>query len=312
MIIAEVAFKDMAGLKTTTSLKNIPAASAPDLAKLLTLVTAFKTEINAGIETYTLNTWTETPHTPALDTAVGVNSAKGLMTVRYAVGTSLVTSLLYIPNPNSAGFELVEGEGLRMTTAYLDLLTASLTDLAGFDVTAVEGKFVIKNYTGDASRPQANCIRVIDESGKVGYMGVPRALVPSAVALDTFATALETDLITQSKIDGSFYMASLSASPNPAAGIGLPAADATNVLFSPVETGAVLKFGYLGGPFKMQETVKLPSPKSANVFVAGGRYKFDRTHGATVATALTTFYGAPNKTVKFKGSKIIGVNFDSQ
>jgi len=308
---AEITFRDTAGIVTKTVLKNIPTASAPDLTKLLTLATALKAHSNAGIAGYSLLDWTETAHTSALTDAVGVNSLKAALLVRYLVGSELISSLLWLPNPNPGGLEMVTGEGLRMTQATLDLLTASLTTLAGFDVTSVEGKVLTRNFSGNGSK-SGDCIRFEDESGRLCYMGVPRALATSAAALATFATALETDLISQSKITGSFYVAVQEAQPDPTTGIGLAAADATNVIFTPVETGAKVRLSYLVSQRRKYESLKLPAVHSADCDIAGGKYKLDPTVGAAIAAALTTFYGSGNRTLAYRGAKITGQNLDSQ
>lgn len=309
MVNAEISFRDVGGIVTTAGLHDIPAAAAADLAKLTTLVTSLKTHTNAGIAAYSLNTWTETIRTSAI-TPVGVNSLKANILVRYVVGAALTSSLLWLPNPNPGGLEMVTGEGLRMTQATLDLLTAALSTLAGFTVTAIEGKISTRNYSGDLS-PAGNCIRFGDQSKKLGYMGIPAALCASAAALDTFAGQLETDLISQSAITGSFFLAKQETVPSPTTGIGLPAADATNIIFSTVETGARLKMSYANGTARKYETFKLPAIHSADCDVAGGLYKVDPTVGAAIATALSTFYGA-SRTLTFRTSKIIGVNFDPQ
>lgn len=307
---AQIAFRDTAGIVTQTVLKNIPTASAPDLTKLLALATTLHGYTNAGIAMYSLLDWTETPRTSAI-TPVGVNSLKAAVQVRYAVGTSLFTSLLWMPNPNPGGFEVVEGEGTRMTQAYLDLLTASLTTLAGFDVTAVEGKVLTRNYSGKAAKSD-NSIRFEDEKRKIGYMGIPRALVPSAAALDTFAGQLETDLLSQSKITASYYVTVQEAQPDPTTGIGLPAADATNVLFTPVETRAMVNLSYISGGHRKFEKMQVPAVKFANCVVGGGKYKLLRATGNGIATALTTFYGSGNRLLTYRTAKISGVNLDPQ
>jgi hypothetical protein len=311
MIDCEIRFRDTGGIISKTVLKKVPEATAPDLTKMLTLVTAIKVHTNAGIAGYSVLTWDETVRAASVTTPVGLNSVKGLITVRYALDGETVTSLLWLPNPNPAQYEMVMGEGLRMIQADREDLASALSTMAGFAVTVAEGKIAIKTNRVGAAK-HGTCIVFSDAGGNLGYMGIPQVLASDAAAIATFATALETNENSQSAITSSFYLGRLDATPAAGSGIGLAAADATNDIFTPVETGGKIKMAYTDGGTKKYETLRVGAIKSGSCQGSGKNYKATAVAGNAIVTALNTFYGAGNRVLSFANSKIVSPNFKTQ
>ena len=307
---AEIMFADTSGVKAKTVLKAIPIASAPDLSKILTLVTAMKALSNAGIFAYSLLGW-ESAAFAGTVTPVGLNSVKALINLQYMTSGVTYYRNLFIPNPGQDILEQVPGQGVRVTAAALTAITVALTASAGFAVTAVEGKIVVQNRKNNVS-PHGSCIGYEDENKNTCYMTIPAGLVTAATALVTLATALQTATVSASKTTKTAFLTKSEALPDPTEGIGLPAVDEDNILFGAVEARMRTSHSYVVSSNRKYEHVILPAPKYSECVLSGKNYKFTVVAGEALAAALTTFYGSGNRALTYAGSKMKNPNLAEQ
>lgn len=297
---AQVTFRDTAGVEAKTVLVKIPVAAAPDMTKLLTAATGLQSLSNAGIKAYSLLGWEDAAFAGTA-TPAGLNTIKAAVTLQYAVSGVLNTRLMFIPNPGETIIEEVTGQGTRVTEAALTAISAAMTAAAGFAVTAVEGKIVVRGgkSKGSAHGPS---IGFRDESKNISWMAIPRPLVTAATALVTLATAFQTAAVSESKIVYVNHLTITEAMPDPTTGIGLALVDPDNALFSSVERRMHCKFSYTISQVRYHMQTIIPAPCYENLEISGRSYRLKEDIGDTLAGALSTFLGA-TRVLTYEGSK---------
>lgn len=302
---AKIMFMDTAGKKANTVLKDIPVASAPDMAKLLTLATALKDASNAGISSYSLLGW-ESATFAGTASPTGLNTVKAMVLTKYSVGGIEYFRNIFIPNPAQTTIEEVAGLGTRVTSAKLASITAALTAAAGFAITAVEGKVVVRNKKNSSS-PNGIAIEFEDSERNTDYLTLPANYVTTAAALVTLATALQTATISASKIVYTHMLTVTEALPDPTEGIGLAAVDPTDKVFSSVTKRIKLRFSYEANDLRKYETVIIPAPVQSELVKSGKNWLMDDAGGDGLAVDLSTFLGE-TKTLTYVGSKLVSKN----
>jgi hypothetical protein len=300
---AQITFKDVTGIEAKTVLNKIPIAAAPDLAKLLTAATGIQSLSNAGIKAYSLLGWDSAAFAGSA-TPAGLNTIKAAISLQYYIGGVLNTRLMFIPNPGQTIIEEVEGQGTRVTAAALTAITGAMTAAAGFAVTAVEGKIVVQGGKR-ASKASGSSIGFRDVANNTTYMGIPAPLITTAAALTTLATALQTAVVSASKIVSTKHLTILEASPDQTVGVGLAIVDATDALFSSVERRLHLQYVYATSNVRHFLSHIIPAPSSDELVVSGRSYRLARASGVLLAETLTTFLGN-TRTLTFVGSKLHG------
>lgn len=296
MFNAKINWIDVGALKATSSLYDIPAASTPDMTKLLALATSLHSYSRAGVLTYALLQWTEGEMTTPLAAAVGSNCDKAQINYKWIdAGGSQQFGTLWIPNPDPTIFELITGVGYRLTAAAKALLETSLSTASGLTISIVEGKPEYKESDAGIGGKNDSCLQFIDEAGNYSYMAFP--LASSSALLIALGDAFNTDSITQSVLDRSFFLAKTEASPAIAAATGA---------WDCVETRAYVKMQYIAGGKKRYQTIMIPAPLATNLEQNVGQrgWNFTKAVGEGIALALTSFYGAGNRTLTYVGSRV--------
>jgi hypothetical protein len=299
---AEIIFDDIAGKKGKTVIKDIPVAAAPDMTKLLTLATALHDVSNAGIFAYSLLGW-ESAVFAGTAVATGLNTVKAMVLTKYNVGGVEFFRNIFIPNPGQAILEEVPEVGLRVTATKLTAITNALTASAGFAVTAVEGKVVVRNKKNSGS-PSGICIGLEDSNKNVDYLTLPDNYVTTAAALGTLATALQSAVISASKIVSTNMLTKTEVVSDPTTGIGQPVDDPADKSFGSVKSRMRTRYVYDAGDKRKYETVTIPAPLSTACVKSGKNWKLLADAGDTLALALTAFEGA-TKEMTFAGSKLL-------
>jgi len=300
---AQITFRDVTGIESKTIINKIPIAAAPDLAKLLTAATGIQSLSNAGIKAYSLLGW-DSAVFAGTATPAGLNTLKAAIALQYYVSGVLNTRLLFIPNPGQSIVEEVVGQGTRVTAAALTAITNAMTAAAGFAVTAVEGKIVVHGGKR-SSAAGGTAIGFLDVNSNTTYMGIPAPLITSAAALATLATALQTAVVSASKIVSLKHLTILEASPDQTVGVGLAVADATDVLFSSVERRLRLSYMYTTSSVRHHLHHIIPAPSSDELVVSGRSYRLANASGVLLAEVLTTFLGN-TRTLTYINSKLYG------
>ena len=301
---AEIIFADTAGKQGKTVIKDIPIAAAPDMTKLLTLATALKAASNAGVLAYSLLGW-ESASFAGTATPAGLNTVKAMILTKYVASGIEIFRHVFIPNPGQTVIEEVPGVGTRVTAAALAAITAALTASAGFAVTALEGKVIVRNKQKSGS-PHGIAIEFQDEGLNSDYLTLPSNYVTTAAALVTLATALQTAVVSASKITFTHMLTKTEALPDPTTGIGLPAVDADDVVFSSVTKRIKLRFSYVVSSKRKHMSVIIPAPVQAELTRSGKNWQMEDAGGDGFATDLTTFLGS-GKTLTYVGSKLEGI-----
>lgn len=296
MINAKINWIDVGAIKASSSLYDIPAASTPDMTKLLGLAMSLRSYSRAGILTYALLQWTEGEMTTPLASAVGSNCDKAQINYKWIdAGGSQQFGTLWIPNPDPAIFELITGVGYRLTAAAKTLLETSLSAASGLTISIVEGKPEYKESDAGIGGKNDSCLQFVDEAGNHSYMSFP--LAASSALLIALGDAFNTDSITQSILDRSFFLAKTETDP------GLPAATGAHDC---VETRAYIKMQYVSGGKKRFQTIMIPAPISTNLEQNVGQrgWNVNKVTGDGIALAMTSFYGSANRTLTFVGSRV--------
>jgi hypothetical protein len=301
---ATITFAGTDDIPTTSHIKDIPAASAPDLTKLLGVATSIKSHVNAGIRMYTLLDWEERIINP-ITTAAGVNSDKAFIDYEYVpTGGARQYGRFVLPNPNvPTHFEDLPGEGFRMLEASRAALATLLSTASGLTITVTEGKLGYQD--GQRNRGKSgSCIEFSDSVGGQAYMGFPVAT--SADALVTLAGALDSGLYSLSQVTCAYFLTKTFAIPDPTSGIGLAEDDADDIKFSTCETRANMKFYYLDGGQKKYMSFLLPSIKNSDCVRNGPRsgWKVRVPVGDGIALSLTAMFGSANRQPRYIRSKI--------
>ena len=309
MFSASMQFVDIGNIKAGSVIHPIPAASTPTTAKILTLLTVLKTHINPGVFGYSLKEWTEGAVTGTVDPAVGSNCDKALISFSYLdANDETQYGVMWLPNPDLAHFELVEGVGYRLLPASKLLLEASMSDASGLTVKITEGRLEYQEHDAGTGSKTASCLRFEDEVGNMTFMSF--ALATDSAALIAFGAALNTDGMTKSKLEVSQFLEQTDVMCSPIVAPGIPEAGDWDC----VETRAYLKFAYLEGGKKKFMQLMLPGIKQAGCELKAGKrgWKVTKVVGDGVALALTGFFGAPQRTLRFVGSRVDGVDLRSQ
>lgn len=296
MINAKINWIDVGAIKATSSLYDIPAASLPDMTKLLALATSLHSYSRAGVASYALLEWTEGAMTTPLAAATGSNCDKAQINYKWIdAGGTQQYGTLWIPNPDPAIFELITGVGYRLTAAAKALLETSLSTASALTISIIEGKPEYKESDAGIGGKNDSCLQFVDEAGNHSYMSFP--LASSSALLIGLGDAFNTDSITQSILDRSFFLEKTEADPAIVAATGA---------FDCVETRAYVKMQYISGGKKRFQTIMIPAPISTNLEQNQGQRGWNVTKavGDGVALALTSFYGAANRTLTFVGSQV--------
>jgi hypothetical protein len=298
---AKITFADVAGKQGNTVIKEIPVAAAPDMTSVLAIATALKAASNAGILSYSLLGW-ESASFAGTATPAGLNTVKAMVLTKYVVGGIEVFRHIFIPNPGQTVIEEVSGLGTRLTAAALTAITNALTASAGFAVTAIEGKVIVRNKRASSS-PTGIAIEFVDSNLNSDYLTLPENYVTTAAALVTLATALQTAVVSSSKITFTHMLTKTEALPDPTSGIGLAAVDDDDVVFSSVTKRIKLFFSYEVGDKRKYQTVIIPAPKQSELVKSGKSWKMDDAGGDGLAEDLSTFLGE-TKTLTYVDSKL--------
>jgi len=295
MFNAQINWIDVGAIKASSHLFDIPAASAPDMTKLLALATSLHSYSRAGVATYALLQWTEGAMTTPLGAAVGSNCDKAQINYKWIAGGDQRFGTFWIPNPDPTIFELVTGVGYRLTAAAKALLEASLSTASGLTISIVEGKPEYRESDAGIGGKNESCLQFIDEAGNYSYMSFP--LAASSALLIGLGDAFNTDSITQSILDRSFFLAKTEANPAIAAAAGA---------WDCVETRAYAKMQYISGGKKHFQTIMIPAPIATNCEQNTGQRGWNLTKvvGDGIALALTSFYGSGNRSLTFVGSRV--------
>lgn len=301
---AVITWVDNGGIKASSRIANIPSESAIDAAKLLILATALRAHTSPGISSYAVLGWTETAVTDTR-TATGINNDKGLVLFQYEENGETQYGQFWISNVNMAKYEMVEGEGYRMTAAAIALLQAAMNTAAGTTgLIITEGK--IEYRAGKQGSPNQSYIRVRDARKVAG--NIVFSLATDAAALTTFATSLVTDEFTNSVVEKTYFLSKTETIVDPTSQLGLPgSAD-----FASVEQRMILKFAFSEDGKKKYMRLDLPGPLKTECLTKKKGRCLSRTQGAAIATNLVTFFGSANKTVRFVGSRFDAVDLQDQ
>jgi hypothetical protein len=302
---AEILFADTGGNIGKMSIKDIKASAAADLTKLLGVATYFHGFSNAAIRAYSLGTWTKNAYAGSTS-PTGLNSLKSAVTIHFTYNSAPIRSVIFLPNPADAHLEMVTGEGMRILPASLATLTSALSSLAGFTVTATEGKLVSKSWKRQGS-PGGSSVAFEDENGKIAFMTIPAMIVSAAGALDTFAAAMNSAAYSASRVVQTCYLSKQEALPDPTTGIGLAIEDDDNKKFTAISVRAVLKFSYVENYARKYIHATLPAPIYTAIGKSGSTYVYDAGVGQLHADELSTFI---DRELTFVGSRVDGVLLD--
>lgn len=301
MYNAVINFVDVGNIRTRAVIQNIPDASAPTTLKLATFITAYHAHQFPGVESYSLLQWTEGEVTGSVTTAVGTNCEKAQINYRYVdAADNTQYGTLWLPNPDMTHFEFVEGVGYRMLPASLELLATALSGASGLIIDVLEGKLEYKTKSYGNGARNASCLRFTDSIENVDYMSFP--LVTDSAALIDLGIALNTDTFTQSVLDRSYYLSQTDVMTDPTTAPGLAAAGE----WDSVESRAYLKFVYMEGTKRKFMQLMVPGIKKTACFLKSGTsgYKVSKVTGDGIALALTGFFGAGTRTLRFFGSRV--------
>ena len=295
-------WKDLAGNFGTSHINKIPSASTPDTTKLGTLLTAYKVRANAAVYRYNLLKWAQEVFAGATTPIRGLNSIKAAIQLEYEIAGAPVKKMIWLPNPSETIIEGIAGVGQRVTQAALDDLSADLTTMAGFTVTANYGNVMSRSWKRQAS-PSGTCLVFKDEAQVNGYLTFPSELVTDQAALKTFATAVD-DTLSNSLLCNTYFLTVTEVSPTQGSGIGLAIDDATDVCpFSSAKTHMRVKLEYKVSNVRHFMTVSLPGVKRSVCEVAGNYFQLTAAAGALVASETTTFFGSGNRLLSYYGSR---------
>lgn len=301
MFQGKITFIDVGNIKAGTTLVDIPAASTPDMTKLLGLATSLHSYVFPGVFSYALLNWTEGAMTTPLASATGSNCDKAQINYSWLdANDETQYGTLWIPNPDPSHFELVQGVGYRMLSASKVLLETSLSAASGLDINVLEGKMEYQVHEAGKGARHESCLEFIDAAENISYMSFP--LASSSILLIALGDALNTDAFTQSVLAKSYFLAKTEAMPDPSAGAGLPAAGTWDC----VETRAYAKFAYMEGGKKKYQTLMLPGIRQTDCEQEPGQkgWKLNAVTGAGIGLALTSFYGTSFRNLRFVGSRI--------
>ena len=309
-------FIDVNGTKARAFLRDIPEASAPTGAKLLTLATSLYSLVWAGVHSYSLIEAEEVAITGSLVTAVGTNCDKLLILYRWVDIAGLTQyGQMWMPNPDPSKLIAVTGVGYRMTDSDKAALGVLLSAASGVTIDVMEGRPEYKEHDTKDAQYQQTCLRFKDASGKYGVMSFP--LCTSKTALETLGAALNSDGYTRSILDRGVFVTETYAECDPTTSPGKPLSDTTtgaDPRWNSVCNRAYVKMSYSVANKRYTQRLILPAVKVAGCEKADGQkgWRVTALVGGTVATALTTFFGSVNRTLKFVSSRVDTVNLEGQ
>ncbi len=302
---AVIRYVDRGLIASGTVIQPIAEAVAPTTVKLLALATSLHSYVNPGVQGYSLMEWEEDTVGSPLATAVGSNCEKGQVNYSYVDADGITQyGTMWIPNPDLALYELVEGVGYRMTAAAVALLETAMSTASGLTINIQQVKYEYKEREFGSGVKNASSLKFEDQIGNVVWMAFP--LATDLAALQTFGAAMNagdaTNGFTKSICDRCVFLTETDAICDPATAPGLPATG----VWDSVEARAFVKMAYVEDGKKKFMQVILPGIKQTNCELKAGKkgWKVTKTVGDGVATALTTFFGAANRTCRFVGSRV--------
>lgn len=297
---AYLKFKDIGGIQTITFLKGLVNSVA--IGAVETFATAIKANgTNAGIVEYGLirpQYGVSLIDAGAPGTPGSSVKNKARCNFQYVDGNDEIRSIsLWIPAPDMAMFEFVEGVGYRMVALSGETIKDALAALTGIsNIVFING--VLDYSEADTVAYGDNAIEFEDYVGNRCWMSVPQPV--SLGALGTFADAIAGESIA--KVGRYVYYNYQSVIVSGA--MASPIADDNG--FDSVERRAVCKFRYIEGTRRKTMSMIIPAPQSANLVNNKGKpgYSLSTNTGDILALAVTSLYGSANRTVSFRSGKV--------
>jgi len=303
---AYIRFQDVGGIQSSAWFKNM--VNSATLAAVQTFAATIKFATNAGIKEYGVIRsygFDISDGTPDAESNVKNKARLHFNSVNENGETGLVS--IWIPAPDMAMFENVEGVGYRVLQASGEAIRDALRTMTG--ITNLAYSTGILDYSESAKGNKSeNCIEFLDVSGNKCWMNTPQPIIQAA--LSTFATFITGYSIAAAQ-RGNYVTteATVLLSTDP---LAIPNADINGL--DSVERRCAVKFVYVEGTHRKFMTMNLPAPASANLIQGKDKkgYSLAVGTGNTMAVNLTAMYGIANRSLTFKNGKVAHSELDPQ
>jgi hypothetical protein len=304
---AYLKFKDVGGIQSMAWFKDM--ANSVAIGTVATFAALVKARSNAGLIEYGLIRST------GFDLSVGgiagpESNVKNKARLHFNwINTNGETKnvALWIPAPDMAMFENVEGVGYRVLQASGEAIRDALRTMTG--ITDLAFSVGVLDYSeSKAGSRSENSIEFTDVVGNKCWMAVPQPV--SMAAMQTFGSFIDGYSIAP--IGRGVYSEPESVillSTNPTT---IPNTDINGL--DSVERRCVCKFAYIEGTRRKFMTMNLPAPVSANLTQGKDKkgYSLDVATGNGLAIDITALYGSGNRTVSFKRGGVAQSDLDNQ
>lgn len=296
---AYLKFKDVGGIETVTMLKDLVNTRA--IGDVQSFAQAVKLITNAGIVEYGLiqpqfGTGLVDAGAPGTPGSSVKNKAR--CAFQYINANNEVKSImLWIPAPDMAMFEYVEGVGYRMLALSGESIKDELVALTGIaGITFING--TLDYSEAENASHTDNAVEFVDYVGNRCWMSVPQPV--SLATLATFADAITAESIA--KVERYVYSQYNSVVVSGA--MASPTTDENG--FDSVERRARCRFRYIEGSRRKTMSMIVPAPLSTTLVNKKGKpgYSLATNTGDTLAIAVTALYGNTNRNVSFRNGKV--------
>jgi hypothetical protein len=304
---AYLKFKDVGGIQSMAWFKDVVNSVA--IGTVATFAALVKARSNAGLIEYGLIRST------GFDLSVGGIAGpesnvknKARLHFNWINANGETKNLaLWIPAPDMAMFENVDGVGYRVLKSSGEAIRDALRTMTGIPDLAFSVGVLDYSESKPGTRSE-NSIEFTDVVENKCWMAVPQPV--SMAAMQTFGSFIDGYSIAP--IGRGVYSEPENVvllSTNPTA---IPNTDINGL--DSVERRCTCKFMYIEGTRRKFMTMNLPAPKSANLVQGKDKpgYALDIATGNGLAIDITALYGAGNRAVTFKHGSVAQSELDNQ
>lgn len=305
---AYLKFKDRGGIESLCWMRNLVTSCT--LAQVQAFANAMITNAltNAGIVEYgliRLTSFSLDDGNPSSGSCVK-NKARCHFNYINANGET-VPIALWIPAPDMAMFEYIEGVGYRMVPLSGQAIRDGLRAMTG--VSTIEFITGILDYSeAEQGARSDNAIEFEDADFNRCWMSVPQPV--SMAALQTFAELITGESIASVR-RGVYATPEVTVVPDTDP-MSVPMSDDNG--FDSVERRCTCKFAYVQGTRRKFMLLNVPAPRSVNLVSGKDKpgYALAKASGDALAAAITALYGAGNRTVSFRSGRVKKTELDNQ